>query len=124
MITCANIENLDSASIYHKDYWKGITLSGIVEGMGTPHCIETGTKDKVCDALLRDYSGVTNLTLWGEDVDRIKNGYKIKIENGMVSEYKDLKRFSAGFLGHLEVLTTQLYQNSIQITPAIAVRNY
>ena len=123
MITCANIENLDSASIYHKDYWKGITLSGIVEGMGTPHCIKTGTKDKVCDAFLKDETGEVRLTLWGSDVDRIKNGYKIKIENGMVSEYKDLKRFSTGFLGHLEVLTTQLYQNSIQITPAIAVRN-
>ena len=47
MITCVNIENLDSASRYHKNIWKGITLSGIVEGMGTPHRIETGTKDKV-----------------------------------------------------------------------------
>ena len=124
MITCANIENLDSASIHHKDYWNGITLSGIVEGMGIPHRIQTGTKDKVCDALLRDDTGVTNLTLWGEDVDRIKNGYEIKIENGMVNEYKGLKRFSAGFLGHLGVLTTQLYQNSIRITSAVTVRNY
>ena len=124
MITCANIENLDSTSVYHKDIWKGITLSGIVEGMGTPHRIETGTKDKVCDALLRDYSGVTNLTLWGEDVDRIKNGYKIKIENGMVNEYKGLKRFSTGLFGHLVVLAIPVTQRPSNIpTPTVTVRN-
>ena len=124
MITCANIENLDSASIHHKDYWKGITLSGIVEGMGTPHCIETGTKDKVCDALLRDYSGVTNLTLWGEDVDRIKDGYKIRIENGMVNEYKGLKRFSTGLFGCLVVLAIPVtLRPSNMPIPTVTVRN-
>ena len=113
MITCANIENLDSTSVYHKDIWKGITLSGIVEGMGISHHIETGTKDKVCEALLRDDAGVTNLTLWGEDVDRIKNGFKIKIENGMVNEYKGLKRFSTGLFGYLVVL-------AIPVTPRLS----
>ena len=113
MITCANIENLDSASRYHKNIWKGITLSGIVEGMGISHHIETGTKDKVCEALLRDDAGVTNLTLWGEDVDRIKNGFKIKIENGMVNEYKGLKRFSTGLFGYLVVL-------AIPVTPRLS----
>ena len=111
-----------------KDVWfmdTKINVSGKVERKGIPRTVDTkyGASKTVCGAFLKDETGVTNLTLWGEDVDRIKNGYKIKIENGMVSEYKDLKRFSAGFLGHLEVLTTQLYQNSIQITPAIAVRN-
>ena len=124
MTTCANIENLDSTSVYHKDIWKGITLSGIVEGMETPHRIETGTKDKVCDALLRDDTGVTNLTLWGEDVDRIKDGYKIRIENGMVNEYKSLKRFSTGLFGHLVVLAIPVtLRPSNMPIPTVTVRN-
>ena len=127
MTTCANIENLDSTSVYHKDIWKGITLSGIVEGMGISHHIETGTKDKVCDALLRDDTGVTNLTLWGEDVDRIQNGFEIKIENGMVNEYKGLKRFSTGLFGHLQDLTVGIMNSSRRFsnmsTPIVTVRN-
>ena len=124
MTTCANIENLDSTSGYHKDIWKGITLSGIVEGMGISHHIETGTKDKVCDALLRDDTGVTNLTLWGEDVDRIKNGFKIKIENGMVNEYKGLKRFSTGLFGCLVVLEIPVTPRPSNMpTSVITVRN-
>ena len=111
-----------------KDVWfmdRKINVVGKVERKAIPRMVETKNgPTKVCGAFLKDETGEVRLTLWGSDVDRIKNGYKIKIENGMVSEYKDLKRFSTGFLGHLEVLTTQLYQNSIQITPAITVRNY
>ena len=127
MTTCANIENLDSTSVYHKDIWKGITLSGIVEGMETPRHIKTGTKDKVCHALLRDPTGVTNLTLWGEDVDKITNGCKIKIENGMVNEYKGLKRFHTGLFGTLQDLTVGIMNSSRRFsnmsTPIVTVRN-
>ena len=128
MITCADIENLDNTSRYHENIWKWITLSGKVEGMETPRRIKTGTKDKVCHALLRDPTGVTNLTIWGEDVDRITNGCEIKIENGMVNEYQGLKRFHTGLFGTLQDLTVGIMNSSRRFsnmpTPTVAVRNY
>ena len=102
MIACKDISNLDKSSKHHSDIWTNITLSGIVEEKGTPYKLEDGTE--LCQAKLRDDSGLTAITLWETDIDIVQNGYLIKIVNGMVKEINGEKRFSTGFLGHLEIL--------------------
>ena len=102
MIACKDIFNLDKSSKHHSDIWTNITLSGIVEEKGTPYKLEDGTE--LCQAKLRDDSGLTAITLWETDTAKIQDGFRIEIVNGMVKEINGEKRFSTGFRGHLEIL--------------------
>ena len=59
---------------------------------------------KVCNATIKDDSGKVSLTLWNDEIDKIKVGDKIKISNGYVSEFQGEMQLSAGKFGKLEVL--------------------
>ena len=71
-----------------KDVWfmdSGINVVGKVERNGVPKLVDTkyGASKKVCGAFLKDETGEIRLTLWDSDVERIQNGYTIKIRNGI-----------------------------------------
>lgn len=57
----------------------------------------------VCNCKAKDDTGEINLTLWNQDVGKVKKGDKIVIENGWVSEYQGEKQLSTGRFGKLTV---------------------
>jgi replication factor A1 len=63
-----------------------------------------GRKTRVANATIRDDSGDVTLTLWGDEIERIAIGDKIKIENGWISEFKGNLQISAGKYGKLTVV--------------------
>ncbi len=63
-----------------------------------------GTTLKVANAVLEDDSGSIQLTLWGDDADKVKQGDTIKIENGFVKEWNNSLQLSVGKYGKLTVL--------------------
>ena len=63
-----------------------------------------GKQGRVCNATLGDETGQVKLTLWNEDIDKVKEGDKIHIENGWCSEYKGEKQLSSGKFGKIEVV--------------------
>jgi len=63
-----------------------------------------GTKGRVVTALGFDDSGKICITLWNDDIDRVKIGDKIKITNGYASEFQGILQITAGRFGTLEVL--------------------
>ena len=58
----------------------------------------------VCSAKAKDDTGTVNITLWNQDVGKVKKGDKIVIENGWVGEYQGEKQLSTGRFGKLTVL--------------------
>lgn len=52
----------------------------------------------------KDDTGEVNITLWNDDVGKVKKGDKILIENGWVGEYQGEKQLSTGRFGKLTVL--------------------
>lgn len=64
-----------------------------------------GKAGKVCNAKVKDDSGEVTLTLWNEDVDKVKVGDTLKIENGWVSEWQGELQLSTGRFGKLEVVS-------------------
>ncbi len=62
-----------------------------------------GNTGKVANAVVADDSGKIKLTLWNDDIDKIRVGDKLKITNGFVSEFQGEKQLSAGRFGKLEV---------------------
>ncbi|MCJ2520640.1 MAG: single-stranded DNA-binding protein [Candidatus Thermoplasmatota archaeon] len=64
-----------------------------------------GLTGKVCDARGKDDDGDTvSVTLWNEEIDKVKVNDRIGIANGWVSEWQGNLQLSAGRYGKLEVL--------------------
>lgn len=63
-----------------------------------------GKAGKVANATVKDSSGQIKLTLWNEDISKVKPGTKIKITNGFTKEFQGEMQLTAGRFGKLEIL--------------------
>lgn len=63
-----------------------------------------GKDGRVCNCKIKDASGEMKLTLWNDEVDKVKQGDKVKISNGYVNEFQGEMQLTAGRFGKLEVL--------------------
>jgi len=63
-----------------------------------------GRSIRVANAIVTDGSGEIKLTLWNDDIDKVKAGSKVKITNGFVNEFQGEKQLTSGKFGKLEVL--------------------
>ena len=66
-----------------------------------------GKPGRVCNAKVKDESGEITLTLWNDEIDRVKVGDKIHIINGYVSEWQGEPQLTAGRLGKMEVVESK-----------------
>ena len=64
-----------------------------------------GKDGRVCNAIISDGESEMKLTLWNEEIDKIKVGAKIKITNGYVNEFQGEMQLTAGRFGKLEVIS-------------------
>ena len=58
----------------------------------------------VANAAGKDDTGEISITLWNDQIKDVKEGDRVKIENGYVSEYKGQKQISTGKFGTLTVI--------------------
>ncbi len=63
-----------------------------------------GREGKVCNCTVKDDTGEIKLTLWNDDVDKVKEGDKVKITNGYVKDWNGELQLSTGRYGTLEVV--------------------
>ena len=63
-----------------------------------------GKPGKVATAIAKDETGDVKLSLWNEDIDRVKAGDKIHITNGYVNEWQGEIQLTTGRMGKLEVV--------------------
>lgn len=63
-----------------------------------------GRKLRVANFTVKDESGSITLVLWNEQIDEVKEGGKIKIENGYVNEWQGAAQLTLGKFGKLEVM--------------------
>ena len=63
-----------------------------------------GKTGKVCNAVIKDESGETKLTLWNDDIDKVNIGDKLHITNGYVNEWQGDLQLTTGKFGKLEVV--------------------
>ncbi len=62
----------------------------------------TGGTKKVRNGLLRDGTGEIALVLWGDEVDLLAEGDKVRIVEGWVKDYKGRPQVSLGRTGRVE----------------------
>ena len=63
-----------------------------------------GKPGRVSNAIAKDESGDIKLTLWNEDIDKVKAGDKVHISNGYVNEWQGEMQLTTGRMGKMEVV--------------------
>lgn len=63
-----------------------------------------GREIRVANANVKDDSGEIKLTLWNDDIEKVKPRMKLKIENGYINEFQGEKQLTTGKYGKFEVL--------------------
>jgi len=58
---------------------------------------------RVAEATLEDETGSMTLVLWGDQIDSVKEGQKVKIENGYVKEWNGAFQINIGKFGKMIV---------------------
>ena len=80
-----------------------VEVEGEISELGDTRAFNKyGRELKVANAILKDDSGAIKLTLWNDDVMRFKEGDRIKIINGYVSELQGEKQLTSGKFGRME----------------------
>jgi replication factor A1 len=63
-----------------------------------------GKSGRVANAIAKDETGDIKLTLWNDDIDRIKAGDKVHLTNGYVNEWQGEMQLTTGRMGKMEVV--------------------
>jgi replication factor A1 len=81
------------------------TFTAEITAISEPREVTTsrGTSS-VADATLKDATGTTTLTLWGEDITKYKVGTKIQITDGWVKDFRGKLQVSLGRSGKITVV--------------------
>jgi len=88
-----------------KQMRSGIDILGEITSKGEVRTVNLrsgGTID-TCNSTLRDADGDIELSLWGEDIAKVKIGSKVKITNGYTNSFKGQISLTKGKFGQLDV---------------------
>lgn len=83
---------------------KVILEADVLEIQNPKEFTKFGKTGRVANATISDATGKIKLTLWNEEIDKVKAGSKIKINNGYVNEWQGEKQITAGRFGSIELL--------------------
>lgn len=83
-----------------------VDVEAVVAEKDEPREVVTkyGKRLNVANAILKDDTGSIAISLWGETIDQINVGDKVKITNGYVNEFRGTPQLSTGKYGKIEVL--------------------
>ena len=65
-----------------------------------------GKPGRVATANAKDESGSVKLTLWNDDINKVKAGDKIHLTNGYVNEWQGEIQLTTGRLGKMEIISS------------------
>jgi len=63
-----------------------------------------GKPGKVANAVAKDETGDIKLTLWNDDIEKVKAGDKVHLTNGYVNEWQGEMQLTTGRMGKMEVV--------------------
>ena len=81
-------------------------IEGSIDSISEPRTVnlKTGGQAQVADAMLKDDTGQIKLTLWDAQIKMVKQGSKVRIENGYISTFRGENALNVGKYGKLVVL--------------------
>jgi replication factor A1 len=58
---------------------------------------------RIADATIEDETGTITLTLWNEDIERVRVGDRVVVENGYIKSFRDVLQLNVGKYGVLTI---------------------
>ncbi len=88
-----------------QDGMTGVHIKGTIKDIGAIRDVKTrfGNQTRVANATLEDESGTLKLTLWGDQIEKIKVGDTVEIINGFAREWQGEIQVSVGKRGELKI---------------------
>lgn len=82
---------------------RNVSVTGKIDSLGEPRTVnlKSGGTNTVADAIISDESGSMKLSLWGDDINKIKPGDRISVENGYINTFKGENSISIGKFGKM-----------------------
>lgn len=83
-----------------------VEIEAVVAEKDEPREVITkyGKRLNVANAVLKDDTGSIAISLWGNDINNIDIGDKVKVTNGYVGEFRGAPQLSTGKYGKIEVV--------------------
>jgi replication factor A1 len=88
-----------------KNMRSGVNVAGQIKSIGETRTVnlKSGGTINTATAILEDDSDSIALTLWGDDIPKVKVGSLVKVHNGYTNTFKDEVSLTKGKFGTLEV---------------------
>jgi len=89
-----------------RDGMRNVTVEGEVIEKSEPRQVRSrrGEPLTVSNAAIEDETGRTVLVLWNEQIGWVKEGDRIRVENGYTSSYMKVIQLNVGRMGRLILL--------------------
>jgi replication factor A1 len=81
-------------------------VEGEIESISEPRTVslKSGGQAQVADAMLKDDTGQIKLTLWDAQIKMVKQGSKVRIENGYITTFRGENSLNVGKYGKLTII--------------------
>lgn len=84
---------------------RGICITGIIESIDDVKVVETRFGPaRVAQAVLRDESGSIILNLWRGQIDAVREGDTVRVENAFVRTFRGQMELNVGRDGRISVM--------------------
>ncbi|MFQ5941804.1 MAG: DNA-binding protein [Nitrososphaerales archaeon] len=85
---------------------RSVNIEASVVSVSEPRTVNKrdGGTAKVADVIIKDDSGEIKLSLWEDQIEMVKAGSKIAIENGYTTSFRGENQLSVGKYGKLNVM--------------------
>jgi len=82
---------------------RNVSVTGKIDSVGEPRTVnlKAGGTNNVADAVISDESGSIKLSLWGDDINKIRPGDRVSVENGYINTFKGENSLAVGKFGKL-----------------------
>jgi len=83
-----------------------ITVNGKIDSISEPRNVnlKTGGTARISDAMISDDTGSIKLSLWDSQIDMVKEGDEISVQNGYTNEFRGENILNIGRYGTLKRL--------------------
>ena len=85
---------------------RGVSVTGNVDSLAEARTVNlrTGGTAQVADAVISDETGSIKLSLWDDQINIVKRGDRISIENGYTQAFRGENNLNIGKYGKLKKL--------------------
>jgi len=89
-----------------RDNMRRVDAEGEVADISEPRSVNLrmGGQARVAEADLRDDTGTIKLSLWDDQIEMVKIGARVKVENGYTNSFRGEIRLNVGRYGKLSIL--------------------